>query len=91
MKSKSATLQKLAETADRLANSATHGWKEQGSRVMGYFCSAVPEELFTAAVGNGDRRCVGFPIDRNPGLKVRQRELPRLKRDIGGEIEVLPG
>ncbi len=49
MKPKSETLQKLAETTDRLGNSATRGWKEQGGRVMGYFCSAVPEELFTAA------------------------------------------
>jgi len=49
LKPKSETLQKLAETAERLGNSATRSWKEQGGRVMGYFCSAVPEELFTAA------------------------------------------
>lgn len=49
MKPKSETLQGFTDTADLLGNSATRSWKEQGGRVMGYLCSAVPEELFTAA------------------------------------------
>jgi bzd-type benzoyl-CoA reductase N subunit len=49
VKPKSETLQKFAETADLLGNSATRSWKEEGRGVMGYFCSAIPEEIFTAA------------------------------------------
>ena len=49
MKPKSETLQEFAEIADLLGNSATRSWKEQGGRVMGYLCSAIPEEIFTAA------------------------------------------
>jgi len=46
---KSKTLQEFAEMANLLGNSATRSWKEQGHRVMGYLCSAIPEEIFTAA------------------------------------------
>ena len=46
---KSTTLQEFTEMAAILGNSATRGWKDQGQRVMGYFCSAIPEEIFTAA------------------------------------------
>ncbi len=49
MKPKSETLQTFTEKADLLGNSATRSWKEQGGRGMGYLCSAVPEEIFTAA------------------------------------------
>jgi benzoyl-CoA reductase subunit C len=46
---RSKTLREFAEVAEALGNSATRRWKEQGQRVMGYLCSAVPEEIFTAA------------------------------------------
>jgi bzd-type benzoyl-CoA reductase N subunit len=46
---KSKTLQEFAEMAEVLGNPATCSWKEQGRRVMGYLCSAIPEEIFTAA------------------------------------------
>ena len=49
MQPKSKLLQEFTELAGALGNSATRSWKEQGRRVMGYFCSAVPEEIFTAA------------------------------------------
>jgi bzd-type benzoyl-CoA reductase N subunit len=49
LKPKSQAFREFAEVADRLGNSATRRWKEQGHRVMGYFCSAVPDEIFTAA------------------------------------------
>jgi len=41
--------QEFTEVASALGNSATRSWKEEGSRVMGYLCSAIPEEVFTAA------------------------------------------
>ncbi len=49
MKPKSKLLQEFSEMADVLENPATRGWKGQERRVMGYFCSAIPEEIFTAA------------------------------------------
>ena len=49
MTPKSKTLREFAEMAKALGNSATRSWKEQERRVMGYLCSAVPEEIFTAA------------------------------------------
>jgi len=49
LKLESKLLQEFAETANTLGNSATRSWREQGGRVMGYLCSAVPEEIFTAA------------------------------------------
>ena len=49
MKQESKPLREFAELADALGNSATRSWKEEGHRVMGYFCSAIPEEIFTAA------------------------------------------
>jgi bzd-type benzoyl-CoA reductase N subunit len=42
-------LREFAELAEVLGNPATRSWKEQGRGVMGYFCSAIPEEIFTAA------------------------------------------
>jgi bcr-type benzoyl-CoA reductase subunit C len=45
----SKTLRQFAEMAGVLGNPATRSWKEQGRGVMGYFCSAIPEEIFTAA------------------------------------------
>jgi benzoyl-CoA reductase subunit C len=49
LKPRSNVLHEFAQMADALGNSATRSWKEQGGRVMGYLCSAVPEEIFTAA------------------------------------------
>ena len=46
----SKTLREFNETANVLGNSATRSWKEQGGRVMGYLCSAIPEEIFLDAV-----------------------------------------
>jgi len=40
---------RLSEAAQTLANQEVRLWKEQGGRVIGYFCSSVPEEVFTAA------------------------------------------
>ncbi len=40
--------QDFSETAQTLQNPYVKEWKGRGGRVMGYFCSAVPEELFTA-------------------------------------------
>jgi bzd-type benzoyl-CoA reductase N subunit len=48
-KPESKGFQEFTEITDALANSATRSWKEQGSKVMGYLCSAIPEEIFTAA------------------------------------------
>ena len=45
----SGALQEFSEAADGVVNAAVQGWKDQGGRVMGYLCSAVPEEIFTAA------------------------------------------
>jgi bcr-type benzoyl-CoA reductase subunit C len=39
----------FSETAATLAGSAIHGWKERGGKIVGYFCSMVPEEIFMAA------------------------------------------
>jgi benzoyl-CoA reductase/2-hydroxyglutaryl-CoA dehydratase subunit BcrC/BadD/HgdB len=39
----------FSEAAAAVINPAVGNWKEQGGKVMGYLCSAVPEEIFTAA------------------------------------------
>jgi bzd-type benzoyl-CoA reductase N subunit len=49
LKPESEPFKKLTEMASTLGNPATRSWKEQGGRVMGYLCSAIPEEIFTAA------------------------------------------
>jgi bzd-type benzoyl-CoA reductase N subunit len=46
---KSKAFEQLSKTAKTLANEETKKWKEQGGKVMGYFCSAMPEEIITAA------------------------------------------
>ena len=48
-KIKSRAFQQFSEAADTLANPVLQSWKDQGGKVMGYFCSTVPEELITAA------------------------------------------
>ena len=49
MKPQSKGFQEFSEIAEALDNTSTRSWKEQGSKVMGYLCSAIPEEIFTAA------------------------------------------
>jgi bzd-type benzoyl-CoA reductase N subunit len=39
----------MAEVAATLANPPLRAWKEDGGKVLGYFCSMVPEELLMAA------------------------------------------
>lgn len=41
--------QTFSEAAGTLRNPALLRWKEGGGKVIGYFCSTVPEELITAA------------------------------------------
>lgn len=48
-KTKSKTLKEFTEAAETLLNYQIQSWKKQRGRVVGYFCSAVPEELVTAA------------------------------------------
>lgn len=39
----------MAEVAASLFNPRLREWKEQGGKIVGYFCSMVPHELLTAA------------------------------------------
>lgn len=39
----------MTNAAECLENPEVEDWKADGGRVVGYFCSTVPEELFTAA------------------------------------------
>jgi benzoyl-CoA reductase/2-hydroxyglutaryl-CoA dehydratase subunit BcrC/BadD/HgdB len=48
-KIKSAALQKFAEATQSIMNPELEEWKQQGGGVVGFFCSTVPEEVFTAA------------------------------------------
>ena len=43
------TWQTFSETTRSILNPAVEEWKAQGGKVVGFFCSSVPEELFTAA------------------------------------------
>lgn len=40
---------RLSETASTLVNPEIRKWKEEGGRIVGYFCSAMPVEMITAA------------------------------------------
>jgi benzoyl-CoA reductase subunit C len=40
---------RLSETANTLVNPEIRKWKEEGGRIVGYFCSAMPVEMITAA------------------------------------------
>jgi benzoyl-CoA reductase/2-hydroxyglutaryl-CoA dehydratase subunit BcrC/BadD/HgdB len=42
-------LEVFAEAAASLANPAVQSWKDGGGKVVGYFCSYVPEEIISAA------------------------------------------
>ena len=46
---KSEAFQKFVEAAEGILNPEVRAWKDQGGGVVGFFCSTVPEELFTAA------------------------------------------
>lgn len=48
-KAKSKSLQQFQETTQTLVNPTVEAWKKQGGKVIGYFCSYVPEEIITAA------------------------------------------
>jgi benzoyl-CoA reductase subunit C len=48
-KTKSKALQEFTKAAEILVNPEIQSWKRRGGKVMGYFCSAVPEEIITAA------------------------------------------
>ncbi len=45
----SGVFQKFAEAARTIANPEIRRWKDEGGRVVGYFCSAFPDEIVTAA------------------------------------------
>ena len=46
---KSEAFGKFVEAAGSILNPEVRVWKEQGGGVVGFFCSTVPEEIFTAA------------------------------------------
>ena len=46
---KSRAFQTLYEAAETVVNPAIQNWKDRGGKVVGYFCSAFPDELVTAA------------------------------------------
>ena len=48
-KIKSRAFQQFSEAAKTLVNPVLQSWKDQGGKVVGYFCSTVPEEMITAA------------------------------------------
>ncbi len=46
---RSKSFEAFAEAAETLANPIVQEWKEKGGKVVGYFCTAVPDEIITAA------------------------------------------
>ena len=46
---KSKAFQEFSNAAETLINPVLQRWKDQGGKVVGYFCSTVPEEIITAA------------------------------------------
>jgi benzoyl-CoA reductase subunit C len=48
-KIESDSFQKFREVAAGIMNPEVEAWKQSGGKVIGYFCSTVPQELFTAA------------------------------------------
>jgi benzoyl-CoA reductase subunit C len=46
---RSKALQALSEAAETIVNPEVQKWKDQGGKIMGYFCAAMPVELITAA------------------------------------------
>ncbi len=45
----SAALDEFTQAADTIVNPEIQKWKGNGGKVMGYFCSAMPSEIITAA------------------------------------------
>ena len=45
----SKALGELARAASTVVNPEVEKWKQEGGRIVGYFCSSMPEELITAA------------------------------------------
>ena len=45
----SVALKEFQETAKTIMNPEIEKWKGQGGKVLGYFCSAMPTEICTAA------------------------------------------
>jgi bcr-type benzoyl-CoA reductase subunit C len=45
----SKALEVFTEAAEKLVNPAVRNWREGGGKVVGYFCSYVPEEIISAA------------------------------------------
>ena len=45
----SEALDRFVEAARSIVSPAIREWKDRGGKVVGYFCSMVPEELFMAA------------------------------------------
>ncbi len=45
----SGALEELVAAAENLVNPALEKWKDEGGKVVGYFCSYVPDEILTAA------------------------------------------
>ena len=45
----SKALQAFSEAAQTIINPEVQKWKDQGGKIMGYFCSAMPVEMITAA------------------------------------------
>jgi benzoyl-CoA reductase/2-hydroxyglutaryl-CoA dehydratase subunit BcrC/BadD/HgdB len=41
--------QKLAEASETIVNPEVKKWKENGSKILGFFCSSMPVEIVTAA------------------------------------------
>ena len=48
-KIKSKALDKFEEASRTLINPEIQGWKDRGGKIIGTFCSYVPEEIITAA------------------------------------------
>jgi len=46
---KSKAFQEFSEATKAVVNSSIEHWKKQGGKIVGYFCSAVPEEMIMAA------------------------------------------
>ena len=46
---KSTSLQILSEAAQTIVNPEVRKWKDQGGKIIGYFCSSMPVEMITAA------------------------------------------
>ena len=46
---RSAALDEFTQAADTIVNPEIQKWKDNGGKVLGYFCSAMPSEIITAA------------------------------------------